>query len=71
MKIAKNCTKMAILEANFMIDLIGQIRIQFLDSMELKYLLDSKLDSNLPRFEPYPYLGVPYKKINSSFAQSG
>ena len=55
MKIAKNCTKMAILEANFMIYFIGQIRIQFLDSMELKYLLDSKLDSNLPRFEPYPY----------------
>ena len=52
MNIAKNCTKMVILEANFMIDLSGQIRIQFLDSMELKYLLDSKLDLNLP----YPYL---------------
>ena len=54
MKIAKNGTKMAIFEANFMIDLIGQIRIQFLDSMELKYSLDSKLDSNDPEFEPYP-----------------
>ena len=45
---------MAILEANFLIDSIGQIWIQFLDSMELKYLLDSKLDSNIPGFEPYP-----------------
>ena len=30
----------------------AQIQIQILDFMELKYLLDSKLDSNNPEFEP-------------------
>ena len=29
--------------------------MQILDSMELKYLLVSKLDLNNPGFEPYPY----------------
>ena len=46
-KFYENCTKMTILEA-------CQIRIMILDSMELKYLLDSKLDSNNTGFEPYP-----------------
>ena len=34
---------------------LGQILIQILASMELKYLLDLKLDSNFHVFEPYPY----------------
>ena len=33
--------------------------------MELKYLLDSKLDSNFPGFEPYPY----FKQL--SYSHSG
>ena len=34
---------------------LGWIQIQILDSMDLKYLLNSKLDLNFSKYEPYPY----------------